>query len=263
MAKQVLTDLDFNNVSRITNLPDGVQPQEAATVAQLNAAVEGLAQKDDVKVATQSNINLAAPGTTIDGIVMAVNDRVLVKAQTDNTENGIYIFNGDTSPMTRSPDGDVGTELNSALVPVNEGTDAGLSFRQTTVNPTLGVSPILWVVFGTVAPAATESTAGIAEIATQAEVDAGTDDQRFVTPAKLANFAGLTVKFGTDIGDGSNTQYTVTHNLNSEDINYSIRNNAGDRDYVIADVRVIDANNIQINFSSAPTLNQLRVVVFA
>lgn len=34
-------------------------------------------------------------------------------------------------------------------------------------------------------PAATETVAGIAEIATQAEVDAGADDQRIVTPLKL------------------------------------------------------------------------------
>lgn len=36
-------------------------------------------------------------------------------------------------------------------------------------------------------PAATEALAGIAEVATQAEVDAGTDDTRIVTPLKLAN----------------------------------------------------------------------------
>lgn len=35
---------------------------------------------------------------------------------------------------------------------------------------------------------ATEATAGIAEIATQAEADAGTDDQRIMTPLKLANY---------------------------------------------------------------------------
>ena len=35
---------------------------------------------------------------------------------------------------------------------------------------------------------ATEGVAGIAEVATQAETDAGTDDTRFVTPAKLANY---------------------------------------------------------------------------
>ena len=39
-------------------------------------------------------------------------------------------------------------------------------------------------------PPATESEPGVAEIATQAEVDAGTDDERFVTPLKLNTFVG-------------------------------------------------------------------------
>lgn len=43
------------------------------------------------------------------------------------------------------------------------------------------------IVVGAV-PAATETNAGIAEIATQIETDAGVDDTRIVTPLKLANF---------------------------------------------------------------------------
>lgn len=39
-------------------------------------------------------------------------------------------------------------------------------------------------------PAASETNPGIAEIATQLETDTGTDDLRFVTPLKLANFVG-------------------------------------------------------------------------
>ena len=40
-------------------------------------------------------------------------------------------------------------------------------------------------------PQATEDVQGIAEIATQAEVDAGTDDERFVTPLKLTAFPAV------------------------------------------------------------------------
>jgi len=44
-------------------------------------------------------------------------------------------------------------------------------------------------------PEASETVAGIAEIATQAETDAGTDDERIVTPLKLkANISPLAVK---------------------------------------------------------------------
>ena len=42
-----------------------------------------------------------------------------------------------------------------------------------------------WIPTSASVPAATEDQAGIAEIATQAEVDLGTDDERFVTPLKL------------------------------------------------------------------------------
>jgi hypothetical protein len=43
----------------------------------------------------------------------------------------------------------------------------------------------------TSADQATEIEAGIAEIATQAETDAGIDDNRIITPLKLKNFSGL------------------------------------------------------------------------
>jgi len=44
---------------------------------------------------------------------------------------------------------------------------------------------------GGAAAAASESVSGIAELATQAETDAGSDDLRIVTPLKLATYSGL------------------------------------------------------------------------
>ncbi len=52
------------------------------------------------------------------------------------------------------------------------------------------VNTVIAAIIVGVVPPATETQAGIAEIATQVETDAGADDTRIVTPLKLANFVG-------------------------------------------------------------------------
>lgn len=263
MAQQVLTTLDFAGVGRIQNLPDGANAQDAATVAQLRAAIEGLAQKDDVRVRTASNISLASPGATVDGVTMVLNDRVLVAGQTAAAENGIYVWNGAAVPMTRAADGSTGPELVSAIVPVAEGTSAGTVWRQTAVNITLGTTAIAFVAFGTVSPPASESTAGIAEIATQSETDTGTDDARIVTPAKLAGWSGRVRRFQQTIGDGTATQFTVTHNFNTRDVQVQVFRTSGNFDMVLVDVDLTSTNAVRITFNSAPAAGAFRVVVVA
>lgn len=261
MPRQQLTDLDFNNVARIINLPNPTNDQDAATMGYVKSIVEGLAWKDSVRVATQGNINLSSPGATIDGVSMSVGDRVLVRAQTEAAENGIYVWNGAAVAMTRALDANTAAELEQAVVTVEEGTSAGASFRQTAVNFTLGTDPVNWTSFGTSAPAATESTAGIARIATQAEVDAGTDNSTIVTPLKLANWAGRLRKVATLIGDGSATQFTVTHNLNTRDVQVVVYRNSGAYDQVNVDVEHTTVNTVTIRFAAAPASNAFRVVV--
>ena len=261
MARAVLTDLDFNSTSRILNLPAPTLDGHAANKAYVDSAVEGLAWKDSVRVSTQANVNLASPGATIDGVTMATNDRVLVRSQTTQTENGLYIWNGAATPMTRSPDASTFPELEQAVVTVEEGTSAGATFRQTAVNGTIGSTNILWTSFGTSAPAASEATAGIIEIATQAETDAGTADNLALTPLKLANWSGRPRKFQQTIGDGSATQYVVTHNLNTRDVQATVYRNSGAFDEVITDVEYTTVNSVTIRFASAPASNAFRVVI--
>lgn len=261
MAHQILTDLDFAGVSRLTNLPDGSAPQDAATVAQLNAAVEGLSWKTSARVATQANVNLAAPGTTVDGVTVTTGDRVLVRAQTTGSQNGVYVWNGASTPMTRSLDANTAKELEQATISVEEGTSAGATFRQTSVNFTLDTGAVAWTSFGTSAGAASETSAGIAEIATQSETDAGTDDGRFVTPAKLANWSGRTRKFSQDIGDGSATSFTVTHNFNTREVRVEVYRNSGNFDTVMAEVRRSSVNAVQVIFSAAPAAGAFKVII--
>jgi hypothetical protein len=162
--------------------------------------------------------------------------------------------------MTRAPDCDLAAELEQAITTVEEGTNAGVSFRQTSVNFTLGAGAVSWTVFGSGAGAASETSAGVAELATQAETDAGTDDARIVTPLKLATSAFAKRKFAADFGDGSATQFDVTHNFNTEDVIVSVRRNSDDAD-VLCDIRRFSVNVVRINVASAPGVNALRVVI--
>lgn len=262
MAKEVLRTLDFKNATRITNLPDAVAAQEPATLAQLNAKANGVSWKTSVRAASTANLNTAAPGASMDGVTLATNDRVLLKDQTTQSANGIYIFNGAATPLTRSTDADSFTELESAVVTVEEGTaGAGTTWRQTQVNGTINTNNVVWTSFGTGAPSASETTAGIAEFATQAETDTGTDDTRTITPLKLATSVYASKKYTTTIGDGTQTSYTVTHNLATRSVEVSVYRNSGNYDEVDCEVQRLTTNTVVLVFDVAPTTNQFAVLV--
>jgi hypothetical protein len=261
--KQVLQTLDFADVAGIKNLIAPVDPHDAVRLVDLNSAVEGLSWKDSVRVSTQGNINLAAPGASIDSIAMVVGDRFIARVQTAGEENGIYIWNGAAVPATRSLDASTSDELEQAVVVVEEGTSAGATYRQTAVNFILDTDPVAWTTFGTAAGAASESSAGILELATQAETDAGTDDARAITPLKLATWSGRKLKGAVDIGDNSATSFIITHNFNTRDVHVAVYRNSGNYDEVAVEIRHTSVNTVTIVFAAAPTTNQFRVVAIA
>ncbi len=261
MPREQYADLDFKDASRILNLPAPASDNEPARKSDLDAAVAGLGWKDNCRVATQGNINLAAPGASLDGIALAAADRVLVRNQTAPAENGIYLFTAAATPMTRAPDAATAAALESAVAGIDEGTDAGTSWRQSAVNFTLDTDTVTWGSFGTGAPAATETTAGIAELATQAEVDAGSDDQRTITALKLANWSGRKRKATADIGDNAATQFDLTHNWGTSDVLVQVRRAAAPFDNIGCDIERPDVNTVRLKFTTAPTVNQFRVLV--
>lgn len=61
-----------------------------------------------VRLATAENIDLSTGlsvgNDRIDGVTLNVNDRILVKSQTDRVENGIYYVHADTGILTRTSD---------------------------------------------------------------------------------------------------------------------------------------------------------------
>ena len=261
MSKQVLSDFDFNNAARIVNLPDPTLAQHPATKAYVDSAVEGLAWKDSVRVASTANLTITGPGATIDGVTMSANDRVLLKDQTTASQNGLYIWNGAAVSMTRAADANTFAELEQAVVTVEEGTSAGASFRQTAVNGTIVSTSVTWTSFGTSAAAATETTAGVLEIATQSETDTGTDDLRAITALKLNNWSGRKRKATATFGDGSATSFNIDHNFNTRDVQVEVYRNSGNYDSVLCDVTRPSVNRVTLTFAAAPAASAFNVVV--
>lgn len=262
MPQTVLADQDYNLTSRLLNLPDGVLPQQPATIAQLQNAIEGVVFKSAVKVAAQVNITLSSPGASIDGQTMSFGDRFLLRNQTAQTENGIYIWNGSAVPATRSTDMSVSAEFNSAIVPVLLGTDAGLQFRQTAVSPVVGTTSVLFVSYGVAAPPASTGTPGTAALATQSQVDVGTSPNTIVTPLTLATWVGRLRKFSVTIGDGTATLFTATHNFNTKLVSVDVYRTNGAFDKIIVGVERPTVNTIQIRFEGfTPALGAFEVVI--
>lgn len=255
-----LVDIQMNG-NKIVGLPNGVDDAEPATMAQLRAQSEGLAWKDNVRVAATVNVTLSGPGSAINGITLSNGDRVLLPAQTTVPDNGIYIFNGSGSAMTRATDASTGAELESAVVTVDEGSGtAGVTYRQTQANFTIGSGDNIWEVFGSTVPDASETVKGKIELATQGEVDTGTDTVRGMTPAAAKAASWRVKKYDADIGDNSATAITVTHNLGSRAVMSQVMRNS---DYEIVDCLIenLTTNTTRFTFNTAPTSNQFHVTI--
>jgi hypothetical protein len=128
--------------NRITGLADGTAATDAATLGQVTAAVTAQTWKDPVRAATTANITLS--GTqTVDGVALAVGDRVLVKNQSTPSQNGIYVVAA--GAWTRATDLDAPAEFTNATVLVRQGAVAqGDIFKQTAVVTTVGTDAVTW-----------------------------------------------------------------------------------------------------------------------
>lgn len=125
-------------------LSKGDDNQLKTAIQQLS--INGGAIKTPARAATTANIASLTGGapSTLDGVALAANDRILVKDQTTGSQNGIYVVTtlgtGSNGTWTRATDADAAGEIVAGmLVVVAEGTTNGDTEWELTTNGTITV----------------------------------------------------------------------------------------------------------------------------
>jgi hypothetical protein len=256
--------VDLNN-QKITNLTDPTNPQDAANKRYVDSAVVGIDWKPSVRLATTAAITLATGlenGDTLDGVTLATGDRVLVKNQTDATENGIYVVAASGAP-SRSSDADTAAEITASFaVFVEEGTvntDSGWTLTNNGA-VTVGTTELSFTQFTGLGQIT--AGAGLTKTANTLDVIGG-DGITVNADSVVIDRAVVVTKYATNVGDGTNTSYTITHNLATRDVIVSLFDNSSPYAEVMADVEHSTTNTITLLFSVAPTTDKYRVVVHA
>jgi len=285
---------------KITNLGTPTNATDAATKGYVDSTAIGLDVKLSVRAATTANINLTTDlenGDVLDGVTLATGNRVLVKNQTDQTENGIYVVVA-SGTASRSEDANSNAEVTAGLFTfVEEGTVNGnTGYVLTSDNPiTLGSTNLVFSQFsgsgtftagsgltlaGTVFSAdvtptsgnpsltntggaievKTDTTRGLSVDANGLGINAGTGLTFSSGALGFASGYGVR-KYSTDLGDAAAITYTVTHNLGTKDVTVHIYENGSPYAQVEADVEHTTNNTLTIKFATAPSSNQYRVVV--
>lgn len=249
------------NSHKLTGVSTPTSGTDAANKSYVDTAVTGLSWKSAVRVATTANGTLAtafANGQVVDGVTLVTGDRILLKDQTTGADRGIYTVNAAGAP-TRATDNDTGAEMLGAAVMVQEGTaNANTQWIQTVDGTiTVGTTTTTWTQFG----GGSSYTGGAGLTLTGAAFAVGQGTGIIVNADDVAVDPTYVVrKYAANIGNGALTTITVNHALNTTDVTFSVKT-VSDGSIVYANVIVVDANNITVDFDVAPTTNQYRVTV--
>ena len=130
-------------------VPTPNNPTDAATKAYVDSVAEGLHIHASVAAATTASVNLTTPPATIDGVTLTNNMRVLVKNQSNNAQNGIYVFSTSTGQLSRASDFDSASEIDGGdFVFVTGGTvNDNTGWVQTETVTNIGTDPIIFTQF--------------------------------------------------------------------------------------------------------------------
>ena len=99
---------------------------DVANKSYVDQAIAGLRNRTVAECASTANVNISnalEAGDAIDGVTLVAGDRVLIKNNTDATENGLYLAVGSgAGAASRDPEHDTIAELSGGMITVNQGS---------------------------------------------------------------------------------------------------------------------------------------------
>lgn len=248
--------LDLVN-KKVVNLADGTADTDATNVGQLNSAIRGLDWKQEVIAASTTNVTLATPGASLDGVTLSNPMRILLKDQTAPAENGIYVWTGASTLLTRALDADTWAEVSGATTTVQQGTvNADRVYRVTADDGgTLNTTSITLVQVGS----ATSYVGGDGLTLTGSTFDVGAGTGISVSASAVSVDTAVVVrKYASNMGDNTTTVFTKAHGLGTADLTVTVYTVSGG-EKVYPDI-TLDSTNVVVTFATAPTTNQYRLV---
>lgn len=212
LYKQAILDLINLRIRTITdpNYSNALVVEDVAETLSLALEQYVTAGLKAVRVATTGAINLAAPGAAIDGVTLSsisvqtngdIGDRVLVKDQVAQQDNGIYLFKGAGVPMVRASDSNESSEfITGQAWFVTDGAVNGLTAWVLTTIGTiiLGSTPLTFAQLGTSSITLTGDVTG-----SGSSPVATTISNNAVTNAKFRQSSGVSVVGKFDAGTGN------------------------------------------------------------
>lgn len=223
----------------IVGIEDGEGRYNATNVEDALEEVKALADQNSlglgafwqqVQTASDVNIDISLPTDSVGGYTLTNSgvDRVLLTAQSNNTDNGIYIWNGASTPMTRSTDADQSDDfiVNKTVFIVN-GDNAGVTDAYNgTSSPVIGTDPITFT-----------------------EKSSSTLADGSVTTAKIADESVTKAKLSQEVKDG--LLATV------------VNSSAGATEFTLTDVLVDNVDFSEFNVIAVDGANKTSIKIIS
>ena len=187
--------------------------------AYVDSVKQALDIKASCRVASTGNVTVSGPGAAIDGVTLSSGDRVLLKDQTAGAENGIYVFNGAASALTRALDADEDEDVTAGLFTfISEGSaNADNGFVLVTDGAiTLGTTAFTFEQFS----GAGQIDAGDSLTKSGNQLNVATDDKTIETNGDALRIKGIAATAVGDllVGQAANAGYTALAKPSGSDI---------------------------------------------